>query len=281
MRLGEANGSGGLRLIVAGTRDRVGDTEQRHEAEFWARWARPGAVVRTLIVGGSLWGVSLWVVPAAVLVGGVVRSGAETTNGKPGQVDQPLVRKVDEHYNHLHTLRAHYTERYSGMGIDRTETGTLLLRKPGLMRWSYDQPPGKVFVLDGHFGWFYTPGDPQVERTPAKQLDDLRSPLRFLLGHTQLAKELDGLTTTPVGPSDRPTAYEISGVPKGMENRVRMLTLTVSPSGVIQRMKLEETDGATTEFDFTDQQEDVPTTAADFRFTPPAGLPVVSAQSPL
>lgn len=192
------------------------------------------------------------------------------------EVDSALIKRVDDHYNHLKTLKARYTEHYTGLGADRTETGTLLLRKPGLMRWSYDQPPGKVFVLDGHNAWFYTPGDPQVSRAPAKQLDDMRSPLRFLLGHTQLAKELDGLATTSEGPSVR-----ITGVPKGMENRVRLITLLVSPEGAIQRMKLEETDGATTEFSFTDQQENVTTNPADFVFTPPAGVPVVSAQSPL
>ncbi len=109
------------------------------------------------------------------------------------QDNDALVRKVDDHYNHLSSLRAHYTERYSGMGMDRTEEGTLLLKKPGRMRWSYAAPVGKVFVLDGKFAWFYTPGDAQATRVPAKQLDDLRSPLRFLLGHTQLEKELDEL----------------------------------------------------------------------------------------
>ena len=49
-----------------------------------------------------------------------------------------LAHKVDAHYNHLQSLTAHFTERYQGMGIDRTETGTLTLRKPGCMRWAYD-----------------------------------------------------------------------------------------------------------------------------------------------
>ena len=195
--------------------------------------------------------------------------------------DVSIASRVDEHYNHLHTLRAHYSERYQGMGLDRTETGTLLLKKPGLMRWSYDQPSGKVFVLDGHYAWFYTPGDGQVSRAPAKQLDDLRSPLRFLLGHTQLAKELDHITTTPDGPTGNPTGYRITGIPKGMQSRVRLLTLDVSPAGAIQQMKLEETDGAVTTFTFSSQQENVPTSADDFRFVPPPNLPIINAQSPL
>src|ERR1017187_3731468 len=106
------------------------------------------------------------------------------------------------------------------MGLDRTESGTLTLKKPGRMRWSYDAPTGKVFVLDGKYAWFYTPGDAQVSRAPAKQLDDLRSPLRLLLGHTQLAKELDNIATTPI-PNSPNSA--IAGVPKGMAQRVRLL----------------------------------------------------------
>ena len=58
-------------------------------------------------------------------------------------------------------------------------------------------PAGKVFLLDGKYAWFYSKGDPQVQRIGAKELDDLRSPLRFLLGHTQLEKEIDHLAVTP------------------------------------------------------------------------------------
>jgi outer membrane lipoprotein carrier protein len=144
------------------------------------------------------------------------------------------------------------------------------------MRWSYDQPPGKVFVLDGHFAWFYTPGDAQVTRTPARQLDDLRSPLRFLLGHTQLAKELDNLTTAPAGPN-----FQITGVPKGMAERVHLLTLIVTPTGVIQSMKIEETDGSLTDFTFTSIEENVPVQPSDFVFTPPPGISIVNGQSPI
>jgi outer membrane lipoprotein carrier protein len=198
------------------------------------------------------------------------------------QPTQDLIRRVDDHYNHLRTLRARYTEHYTGMGLDRTETGTLTLKKPGLMRWSYDAPPGKVFVLDGKFGWFYTPGDAQVARTPAKQLDDLRSPLRLLLGHTQLAKELDQVAVTPAGKDGQTGAdFKITGVPKGMAQRVSQLTLVVTPAGEIESMKIEETGGAVTSFTFTNIQENTPISPSDFVFIPPANLPIVSAESPI
>lgn len=187
-----------------------------------------------------------------------------------------LVRKVDDHYNHLSSLRAHYVERYSGLGMDRTEEGTLLLKKPGRMRWSYSAPVGKVFVLDGKFAWFYTPGDAQATRVPAKELDDLRSPLRFLLGHTQLRKELDNLAVMPEG-----SEFRISGVPKGMAQRVKLLSLWVTAAGAIERMRLEEVDGAVTEFAFTDLKENVPVKDSDFAFIPPAGVTVVEGLPPI
>lgn len=187
-----------------------------------------------------------------------------------------LLRRIDDHYNRLKSLRARYTEHYAGMGIDRTESGTLLLKKPGRMRWSYDQPAGKLFVLDGKFAWFYTPGDAQAQRTPASQLDDLRSPLRFLLGHTQLKKELVNVSVT-----EDSHGMHVAGIPRGMEQRIHRLTLDVTASGQIEHMKLEEMDGAITEFDFTQVQENVPARDADFVFSPPAGVPIVDALPPV
>jgi outer membrane lipoprotein carrier protein len=187
-----------------------------------------------------------------------------------------LLKKVDDHYNRLSSLRTRYTERYAGMGIDRTESGTLLLKKPGRMRWSYDQPAGKIFVLDGKYAWFYAPGDPQAQRVPAKQLDDLRSPLRFLLGHTQLKKELGSLTVT-----EDSHGIHIAGVPRGMEARIKLLTLDVTSAGAIQHMKLEELDGAVTEFSFTQMEENVPVREGDFTFVPPAGVTVIEALPPI
>ncbi len=190
--------------------------------------------------------------------------------------DDAILHAVDAHYDHLSSLTASYTEHYTGLGMDRTETGTLLLRKPGRMRWNYATPAGKVFVLDGKFGWFYTPGDAQVQRVPAKQLDDVRSPLRLLLGHTQLKRELENVRVTRVG-----SQTVIRGVPRGMEQRMKELELTVESSGVIDRLRLEEVDGSATEFTFSEMRENIPLPASDFTFQVPAGVGVVNGLPPV
>ncbi len=188
-----------------------------------------------------------------------------------------LAQRVDRHYDQLQSLKSGFSESYSGLGMTKTESGTLYLRKPGRMMWKYSSPQGKIFLLDGKFAWFYTQGDAQVQRIPASELDDLRSPLRFLLGHTQLEKELTGLTLAPA-PKD---CFTLSGQPKGQEKRVTRVALTVTRDGWINGIEVDEADGAITQFTFTDEQPNAQIPAETFRFAPPAGVPVVDAMPPV
>lgn len=187
-----------------------------------------------------------------------------------------LAQRVDAYYNGLHSLRANFTENYQGMGVRRQESGSLLLRKPGKMRWNYSQPEGKVFLLDGKYGWFYSPGDKQAERLAASHLDDMRSPLRFLLGHTQLEKELQSLTL-----STDASGLRLSGVPKGMQQRVSEITLGVNSDGAIRSIAITETDGARTSFTFTNNQPNAPAPESEFVFRPPAGVSVIDGLPPV
>jgi outer membrane lipoprotein carrier protein len=190
---------------------------------------------------------------------------------------QNFAERVDKHYNTLHSLSVHFTQKYDGMGMHRQESGTLLLKKPGKMRWTYAQPAGKLFVLDGKDAYFYSPGDTEIPRVPAKKLDDLRSPLRFLLGHTQLAKELSNLQITPAENG----AYTLSGIPKNMEQRIAAFNITANADGVIQAIRIEETDGAINTFTFSDEQPNVPATDADFTFRAPADAHIVEGMPPV
>ena len=206
-------------------------------------------------------------------------SGAALSFGQtsPTPSAAELAQRVDRHYDQLHSLKAGFREDYAGMGMVRSETGTLFLRKPERMLWQYANPAGKIFLLDGKYAWLYSRGDAQVQRIPAKELDDLRSPLRFLLGHTKLEKELTGLKLNDAENG----LYTLTGLPKGQENRVKSLSLTVTAAGVILTIEVVEVDGATTRFTFTNEQADTPISPAVFHFTPPPGVPVVDAAPPV
>lgn len=183
---------------------------------------------------------------------------------------------VDRHYNDLSSLRAQFTETYRGAGITRSESGILWLRRPGKMRWEYTEPREKLFVSDGKTAYFYVPGERQARKAPIKDLDDLRSPLRYLLGKTKLKKEFANLTARA---GDRPGTVLIRGVPSGFADRVTEMTLEVDPQGQIQRILIDEADGSQTEFVFSGMQENLAVEDARFRFQPPTGVEMIEGTS--
>jgi len=185
-----------------------------------------------------------------------------------------LAQAVDDHYNHLRSLQSDFKENYRGAGVERAESGTLWLKKPGKMRWEYRSPKEKLFVSDGKDAWFYLPEDRQVRKTSVRKLDDLRSPLALLLGKTKLEKELQGLSLAPDKQPDAPSDLVLRGIPKFMEH-VSEVLLEVTPDHQISRIVIEQPDGSITEYRFTNQKENVEVADQQFRFAAPAGVEMV------
>jgi len=191
---------------------------------------------------------------------------------------QTVARSVDQHYNHLRSLQAEFTEIYRGAGMDRTESGTLWLKKPGKMRWEYRSPKDKLFLSDGKDAWFYLPSDKQARKAPVRKLEDLRSPLGFLLGKTRLEKELQGLGFAPDIAAVTPGNRVLRGVPQNMAERVNQVLLEITPDNRISRIVIDEVDGSTTEYRFNEQKENVGIGDERFRFTPPPGVETIDGE---
>jgi outer membrane lipoprotein carrier protein len=191
-----------------------------------------------------------------------------------------LADAVDAHYNHLQSLETNFTEAYRGAGMDRTESGTLWLKKPGKMRWEYRSPREKLFISDGRTVWFYVPADRQARREPAKKLEDLRSPLAFLLGKTKLEKELRGLSVAPDVTPIEAGDVVLRGVPQAMADQVSEVLIEITPDHQIRQITLQDVDGSTSEYRFSDQKSDVTVANAQFEFRPPSGTEVVQGLQP-
>ena len=191
-----------------------------------------------------------------------------------------LAAAVDSHYNHLRSLQAEFTEVYRGAGMERTESGTLWLKKPGKMRWEYRSPKDKLFVSDGKDAWFYVPDDRQARKTAAKKLEDVRSPLAFMLGKTKLEKELQGLSLASDVPPMQAGNIVLRGVPQALADRVSEILLEITPEHEITRIVIQEVDGAATEYRFGEIKENVAIADGRFQFKPPAGTETVEGLGP-
>ncbi len=185
--------------------------------------------------------------------------------------------KIDARYNGMKSLSAEFTEIYSSGATQRSESGTLKIKKPGKMRWDYTSPREKIFLTDGSTAWFYVPGERQARRAPVKKLDDLRSPLRYLLGRAKLEKELRGLSLASDVPPEGLGNVVLRGIPVGMDDRISQVLLESDGQGYLRRIVMDELDGSRTEFRLRAQRENLAIEDTEFRFRPPAGVEVLKS----
>lgn len=204
------------------------------------------------------------------LVAGLSRLAAAT---EP-DIDH-LLTEVERHYNRAQTLSVYFTETYSiASRKHRPESGQLLLRKPGRMRWIYSEPAGKLFVSDGHNVYLYTADDNRVEQSKLKASEDMRAPLAFLLGKLDMKKEFRGFEIKPA-PNGTYLVAEAKNdrVPYG---KVQML---IGQASEIKDLTVNGRDGSVLHFSFRDEAVNPAIADAEFHFVPPPGADVVQAVS--
>ncbi|MGA2736201.1 MAG: outer membrane lipoprotein carrier protein LolA [Bryobacteraceae bacterium] len=183
----------------------------------------------------------------------------------------PMLRAVEARYNHAQTLQVVFREAYTGPGQPRRmESGTLLLRKPGRMRWDYTSPEGKLFVSDGKFLWLYTPSNRQVEKMKIKESDDMRAPLAFLLGKLHFDKEFRNVHGASVSGGTRITAD-----PKTDSLPYTKVEFVVGSDSQIRSVQVTGYDQSILQFDFDQEKLNPPLEAKLFQFHMPPGAALV------
>ena len=184
------------------------------------------------------------------------------------------LKGVEDHYNRAKTLQVLFTEEYTAEGRSRRpESGLLVLRKPGRMRWDYTTPAGKLFISNGKTVYLYSPDAHRVERAPLKASEDMRAPLAFLLGKLDFSREFKDFQMTAEGADMTVTAFANSDkLPYG---KVEML---VSPGFEIHRLVVTGTDQSVLTFTFAGEKVNPKVDDAIFRFHMPAGATLADAE---
>lgn len=175
---------------------------------------------------------------------------------------------VEQHYNSTPALSLDFTQSYAASGRRRVESGKLTLRKPGRMRWAYDN--GNIFVTDGKMVWFYQPGANRAEYSKVKESEDLRAPLAFLLGRLDFKKLFREV---------REESGEIVAIPKSDKAPYREVRFTALADGTIQHVKVTGQDASVMDFTFQNERRNVSLDDAQFKFTPPEGTEVIEAST--
>jgi len=146
-----------------------------------------------------------------------------------------LARKVQAYYEATHDLEAKFqqTYTYAGFGRRQVSSGTLRVKKPGMMRWDYERPTPKTIAVKGSRLVQYEPEERQAYVDEKFDASAMSAAVTFLLGKGDLAKEFD-LATGEGG--------TLVLRPKTPDPRVESIALSVGPSGEVTATRV--TDGA-------------------------------------
>jgi outer membrane lipoprotein carrier protein len=202
---------------------------------------------------------------------------------------QAVLHAIEARYHHAQTLKAAFYERYRDSGSADTgsaESGTVYFSQPGRMRWEYESPEQKLFIVDGANVWFYVPADRTVSRAKVKESSDWRTPLALLTGKSDLAKLCRTIEfvdpSKTENPEDRATNADnnvLRCIPKreaaDADQEIREVLLESDPEAHLVRLIIRQPGNLETEFRFANWQENLPIVEAKFHFAPPPGVTVV------
>jgi outer membrane lipoprotein carrier protein len=216
-----------------------------------------------------------WVVTAvailAALYSTVPLRGAEST---PAELAEALQRR----YDGVRDFSADFVHTYRGGVLKKqlTETGRLLIKKPGKMRWEYTSPEQKLFVSDGLKIYSYIPEDKQVMVGSVPQGDAAATPALFLSGKGNLTRDFEP-SQGEVPPGFPAGTVALKLVPKTPQPDYDWLVLLVEP-GTLRLRGLVTTDaqGGTSAMSFANLKENVGLADKSFAFSIPRGVDVVT-----
>lgn len=199
---------------------------------------------------------------------------------RPASLPAPdaLARSLQQRYQGIRDFSADFVHSYRG-GVLRTQTterGRVLVKKPGLMRWTYTAPEKKEFVSDGAKVYSYIPADRQVIVRALPPDNQATTPALFLTGKGDIAR--DFTATYPDAATAGPAMLKLT--PRRSEPEYEYLVVAVDPVTLqIRALTTRDRQGGDSTLTFSNLQENKGISDKEFAFNIPRGVDVITDDS--
>jgi len=196
-----------------------------------------------------------------------------TAQSRPAE---DVAAAVQARYDTVRDFSADFVQAYQG-GVLRqtaTERGRLIVKKPGRMRWEYQEPERKVLVADGHKIYFHIEQDRQVIVSDAPEDDRASTGALFLSGRGNLLRDFTVTYGTIEGAPEGLIVLKLT--PRRPEPEYDWLLLALEPSTLQFRMLVQaDSLGGRSTFTFTNLKENAGVADTTFVFRMPPGADVI------
>ena len=204
-------------------------------------------------------------------------AGAGPGGAQPlSETPEDLQRALQRRYELVRDFSADFTHTYQG-GLLRTtlvERGTVLVKKPGRMRWDYREPERKLYLSDGEYLYSHLLEDRQVIVGELPGGDEAATPALFLAGRGNFATDFTAAFDAVEDPP--PNSRVLRLTPTRAERDFEFLVVVVdAPSLAIVRLIAYDLQGGVSTFFFSNLQENVGLSDRPFTFSIPRDADVI------
>jgi outer membrane lipoprotein carrier protein len=188
-----------------------------------------------------------------------------------------LVDRVQGFYEATKDFTADFKQEYLYKAFKRTVTssGKVLFRKPqgampSLMRWEYEKPSPKTFVLAGDRVLAHDP-EAKLVTAAAISTNQLSASVTFLFGVGKLENEFDIVKTTCA----KCTGTQLEMTPLVADPRFKKILLEVDvKTGMVLKSTVIDPDGSENAISFLNLKTNVGVAESAFKISPPPGTQV-------
>ena len=209
--------------------------------------------------------------------------GAAAQTSSPGPAAAPAVSAcveravgaIQQRYEAVRDLRSRFeqTTRSVALGAAGSVTkssGVVVFAKPGMMRWSYEEPEPSLVVSDGKILWLYDPTRFEAQRLPVTGGYLSGAAIQFLLGEGDV---LGAFRVEAVSCSAEEANLEL--VPRRPASYEKLRVKTEVTTGELLETSITDLLGNVTTVVFSDVQANLGPGLETFRFDPPEGVRVI------
>lgn len=204
---------------------------------------------------------------------------APAAEAKPAAPDvKSLVDRMQSFYEKIQDFTATFTQSYTYKMAKRTQTSTgqVTFKKPGMMRWEYETPDPKTFVLAGDRAYTYDPAAMLLTKAAFDQ-SQLSASVTFLFGTGKLEKEFSIAKVDCAKCAG--TLLELT--PLRPDPRFKKVRLEVDPkTAQVLRSIVFDPDGSQNAITFANLKTNVGVSKDVFVLNAPAGTQVQDMTAP-
>jgi outer membrane lipoprotein carrier protein len=203
--------------------------------------------------------------------------GAAAPAGEARLPIKDVVERVQKRYDGAKDFRARFNQTLTNATFGRksSSSGEVLLKKPGRMRWNYQQPDPKMYLSDGTTLWLYEPEDKQAFKQDLKS-SQLPAALAFLTGQGKLAAEFDIAFAPPKTPYGTPRDYVLTLAPKTPQAQVKTILFVVDPRTFdVRESVITDQQSNVNDLLFSEIRVNGSIPDATFQWAPPAGVRLI------